>query len=223
VPLDVRVWQADLVSLSGHKIGGPMGTGALWVRRGVRLVACQPGHQEQGLRAGTENVIALAGMGAAAACVAERVDAMARWRVLRDRLWQRLQEAAVHAGHCLPQRWGEVAAAEESGHVLTVGWPGVAAAKLVMALDLAGVAASAGSACSSGTTAPSALLLAMAGSADAARAAEAVRFSLGPGLDEAAIDTAAQQIGGIVARWLGRPPERVDPASDPLYAVAASR
>lgn len=222
VAVDVTEWHADLVSLSGHKIGGPMGTGALWVRRGVRLSATQPGHQEQGLRAGTENVIGFAGMGAAAACLPDRLAAYAAVRELRDRLWHRLSEGPDAATLPPLLRWGDVSPDDETGHVLTLGWHGIAAATLVMALDLAGVAASAGSACSSGTTEPSALLRAMAGREDAARAGEAVRFSLGPGLDAAAIDDAAARICSTVARLCRPRSVRLDPVAEPHYAAGAS-
>lgn len=196
IAVDVGALGVDLVSLSGHKFGAPKGVGALWVRAGVALQAVQPGHQEHGLRAGTENVIGLAGLGGAALTIAERLAQMPAVRQRRDRL---LRQLLAIAG---AERHAAVEATEETGHVINIGFAGCDAAQLVMALDLDGVLASAGSACASGTLEPSHVQLAMHGhdAAGRAKAARAVRLSLGPHVDDAAVAVAAERIAAAVAR-----------------------
>lgn len=154
---------ADLVIVSAHKLGGPPGIGALLVRT---LGALRPtGGQEQGYRAGTENLPAVLGFAAALAARGSR----APLADLRARL-----DAAVRAGG------GEVAAdgAERLPEIASYRLPGVSAAAQLMALDAAGVAVSAGSACSSGSLRPSPVLTAMGWSEAAAR--EAIRVSFAP-------------------------------------------
>lgn len=200
IAVDVTALGVDVLSLSGHKFGAPKGIGALWLRPGVPITALQPGHQEQGLRAGTENVIGIAGLAAAAPSVTTRLDAVPAVRALRDRLWHQLRDQPDLGA----LRNADVHPDQESGHVLNISFAGVPAAVAVMALDLAGVLCSAGSACASGTMAPSHVQLAMHGDTEAgkARAGQAVRFSLGPHHDCAAIDTAAAIIARVV-RHLG--------------------
>lgn len=195
IPVDVGALGADLLSISGHKFGGPKGVGALWVRSGAPIAAVAPGHQELALRAGTENVLGIAGMGAAATTVAERLQAMAANRVWRDALWQQLRELGA-------DRNADVAEHDETGHVLNLSFHGVAAPLLVMALDLAGLQASAGSACASGTLEPSHVQLAMHGDSDSGlrRAKSALRLSLGPGFDRAALDRAVGIFHQVVPR-----------------------
>lgn len=209
LPLDVAAWGVDLVSVSGGKIGAPSGTGALWIRPGVRLRPVQAGHQEQGLRGGTENLLGLVALGAAAEALPQRLAAAARVRQLRDQLWQALAEGTAERGLGPLVRNADLPAALESGHILSVCWLGLAAPKLVMALDLAGVAASAGSACASGTQQPSAVLAAIADASPAGAALRrgTLRLSLGPELQAADIVRAAERILATVARLRRRPPE----------------
>src|SRR5206468_3807501 len=89
IPVDVNVWGCDLAAFSAHKIGGPKGTGALYVRRGVKLVPhTHGGGQERGRRSGTENPAGVVGFGAATELVTNELETQApRWRELRDRLW----------------------------------------------------------------------------------------------------------------------------------------
>lgn len=202
VPVDVRAWGLDLASLSGHKFGSPPGIGALWLRRGVPLRPVQPGHQEQGLRAGTENVLGIIALGAAAATVPERLALTEQVRALRDRLWQGIQARVPGV-----LRNGEVAAEHEVGNVLNLSFAGVAGPTLIMALDLDGVAISAGSACHSGAITPSHVLQALAagdegGDAQAwfLRGQGAVRFSLGPTSSADDIDRVLELLPPIVAR-----------------------
>lgn len=192
-PLDVGALGADLVALSGHKIGGPKGVGALWVRPGIGLAPLlRGGPQEAERRAGTENVIGIAGFGAAAAALGERLAAMARVRVLRDRLWAAIVEGLGG---------GALVNGDPQGglpNTLNVSFPGVDGDALRIALDLDGIAVSGGAACASGATEPSHVLLALGRSEALARAA--VRFSLGPETTEAEIDAAAAAVIGHVRR-----------------------
>ncbi|MBW8726102.1 MAG: cysteine desulfurase [Inquilinus limosus] len=169
--------EVDALSLSAHKLGGPQGIGALALRDGLPLAPLLRGGAQEGRRrAGTENVAGIAGFGAAAAAVADRAE-MPRIAALRDELEQRLTaEGAVVLG----------AGAPRVANTSCVAMPGVAAETQVAALDLAGVAVSAGSACSSGKVRRSHVLEAMGLPADLAEGA--IRISLGPGTDAAAID-----------------------------------
>jgi len=171
---DVSALGADALSLSAHKIGGPNGAGALVIARpGVSLgePLIRGGGQERGARAGTENVAGIAGFGAAARLSAVGIEAeAARLRALRDRL-----AAAIVAS--APDSVFFSAAAPRLPNTLCFAVPGVEAATLMIALDLAGVAVSSGSACSSGKVAPSHVLAAMGVKPGLARGA--IRLSIG--------------------------------------------
>jgi cysteine desulfurase len=165
---------ADVISISAHKMNGPIGAGAIVVKDGVPFEPLiRGGGQERRRRAGTENVIAIAGFGAAAADAQSGLDAYANIARLRDHVEAALADTAKVYG----------AGASRLVNTLCVGMPGVAAETQVMSFDLAGLAVSAGSACSSGKVEPSHVLLAMGATAD--EAAEAVRISFGLGNTEA--------------------------------------
>lgn len=171
LPVDVDAWGVDLLSLSAHKLHGPKGAGALYVRRGVPLAPHTPGGgQEKRRRAGTENTLAAVGFGAAAGLAARRretdADAM---RILRDR-FERGVLAAVPGTRIVG---AESPRLPNTSAVLFEDAPGET---LLMRLDLEGVAVSVGSACSSGTLAPSPALLALGLPPREARCV--VRFSL---------------------------------------------
>jgi cysteine desulfurase len=170
---DVNAIQADLVTVSAHKIGGPQGVGAL-VRRDERMHVAEPlvkgGGQERGLRAGTENVAAIAGFGAAAA---ETAVAFARERAHVARLRDRL-EAELLALSAESVIFG--AAAERVANTTLFAHPGIKAETALIALDLDGVAVSSGSACSSGKVAASHVLAAMGVAPALARGAIRVSF-----------------------------------------------
>src|SRR5207237_7567978 len=155
VPLRVRELTVDLLSCSAHKIGGPKGAGLLWVRRGIPLAPVQVGgHQERGRRAGTENVAAIVGLGEALSRAVAAISSQApRLAALRDRL-----EAAARQ---IPGTHVAGAGASRVWHTLNVAFDGCDGGTLLVALDLAGVAVSTGSACSSGSLEPSPVLLAM--------------------------------------------------------------
>ena len=170
--VDVREVPVDLMTCSGHKLGAPKGVGALYVRRGTALAPLfHGGAQDRGRRPGTENVAYAVGLATAAElAVAERDAESARLRALRDAL-----EVAILAA--APDAVVHGRGAERAPHVTNVSLPGVDGAALLLALDLHGVAASGGSACQTGTTEPSHVLLAMG--VEPSLAAGAVRMSVG--------------------------------------------
>jgi cysteine desulfurase len=170
---DINSLGADLLTLSGHKIGGPKGAGAL-VKGGPLDLAplVTGGGQERGQRAGTENVASIAGFGAAAgAAEADLASESTRMRGLRDRL-----EAGLRAG--TPEVIIFAAEAERLPNTTLFTVPGLKAETAVILFDLEGVAISSGAACSSGKVQPSHVLEAMGVSPQLARGA--VRVSLGP-------------------------------------------
>jgi cysteine desulfurase len=170
--IDVRQVDVDLLTISGHKIGAPKGIGAIFIRRGTQIDSMfHGGSQDRGRRPGTENVAAAVGLACAAElAVAEHETEGARLEALRDALEQglvaRIPDAVVH-GRGAPR----------APHILNLSVPGTDSESLLMALDLAGVAASSGSACQSGSVTPSHVLRAMGVRPDLAVAA--VRMSLG--------------------------------------------
>ena len=181
LPLDVKTLGIDMASIAGHKFYGPKGTGALWLKRGVRLVPpTGGGKQERNRRAGTENVPALVGLGVAAD-VAQRKLASEGTRLgaLRDRL-----EAGILATVSGSERNG--AASPRVPNTTNLSIERVESESLLIGLDLAGIAVSSGSACSSGTLEPSHVLKAMGLSHG--RTLGSIRFSLGAANTDADID-----------------------------------
>jgi len=192
IEVDVRTLGADLVALTGQKFGGPRGAGALWVKSGLRLAPLLGGSQERGRRAGTENLPGVAGLGAAIEAATARRDAEApRLAALRARL-----EAGLLAA--IPGARVNGAGAARLPNVLSITLPGVDAEALLMALDLEGLCASAGSACHSGSTKPSSVLSAMGLSMADARAT--LRLSLGWTSSEAEVEGALRLIPPLAAR-----------------------
>jgi cysteine desulfurase len=193
--IPVAVAHADLLSISAHKIGGPKGVGALWIRSGVRIRPLMlGGEQERGLRAGTENVAGIVGFGAAAE-VAREVPARARELVrLRERLWD---------GLCTRVDGIERNSPVERGlpNTLNVRIEGSRGEAMVAALDLEGIAISTGSACAAGAAEPSHVLQAIGLSAEDAR--DGLRFSLGPDTSPAEIDHTVDVVSAVVERMRG--------------------
>jgi len=186
IPIAAAALGADLVSLSAHKIGGPPGIGAVVVRDGIELAPLlRGGGQEHGRRAGTENLIGIAGFAAAAEAALADLAAYDRVRGLRDRLEAEILAAA-------PDAMVIGAAAPRLPNTAAIAMPGVPAETQVIALDLAGIMVSAGAACSSGKVGPSHVLAAMGLSPVVADSA--IRVSLGWTTMETDIDQ-------FVATW----------------------
>ena len=173
IPINVKALGVDLLSISAHKFYGPKGTGALWLRKGVRLLPFMTGgRQERNRRAGTENVPGIVGLGAAAEH-ARCEDAAARRRALaalRDRLEQGILTR-------VPGSERNGAAEPRVPNTTNISFDRVESESLLIGLDLEGIAVSSGSACSSGTLEPSHVLKAMG--LPHARTLSSIRFSLG--------------------------------------------
>ena len=196
LPLDVDALNVDLLALSAHKFYGPKGVGLLYVRRGVRLLPVQTGGgQERGRRSGTENVPYIVGMARALEIAhAERESETRRLTALRDRLIDGLTAAIPDitlTGHPTQRLPGHasflVAGAEAEG--------------MLIALDLAGVAASSGSACATGAPTPSHVLTAMGYGPQEAMGA--LRLTLGRENTEADVDYVVAKLPEIVERIRG--------------------
>jgi cysteine desulfurase len=203
IPVSVKTLGVDLLSASAHKINGPKGVGAIWIRRGVRLVPLLTGgRQERSRRAGTENVAGIVGYGAAAARAAAKMAAETpRLSALRDRLEQGILGT-------VPGTMVNGSGAPRVPNTSNISFERVEAESLLIALDLEGIAVSTGSACSSGTLEPSHVLKAMGFPAH--RTQNSIRFSLGLGNTEAEIDRVLAALPGIVEklRSLTRTPVR---------------
>jgi cysteine desulfurase len=200
LPVRVDAFPITMLSLSAHKIGGPKGVGALYVRKGTRLTPLvYGGGHERGLRAGTEDVAGAIGFATAAElAVRDREEQMRRLEALRDRLQtalvERVPDLVVNAG-----------GTERIPTILNVSVPGANSELLLVMLDLEGVAVSSGSACSSGGVTPSHVLTTMGLTAEVA--APSVRFSLGRETVERDIDLAIERFPPLMARL--RVPSRV--------------
>ncbi|HET9270427.1 MAG TPA: cysteine desulfurase family protein [Vicinamibacterales bacterium] len=203
IPVNVKALGVDLLSISAHKFYGPKGVGALWVRRGLRLLPFMTGgKQERGRRSGTENVAAIAGMGVAARlAMAKMAEEASRLGALRDRLEQRiLQTVPGTAVNGDPDT--------RVPNTSNISFDRIEAESLLIALDLEGVAVSTGSACSSGTLEPSHVLKAMG--LPTHRTQNSIRFSLGSVNTEADVDRVVAVLPGVVdkLRSLTRTPVR---------------
>ena len=196
VDVDVNGLGVDALTLSAHKIHGPKGVGAVYLRRGVPWAPLAAGgHQERERRAGTENVSGIVGFGVAARlAAAERAEAVARVAGLRDRLEARL--LAIPGA----RRHGD--GRDRLPGTLNVGFAGAPGQFVAAALDLEGISVSTGAACTSGSLAPSEVLLALGMSP--AEAGCAIRFGIGVGNTEAEIDRAAEAVGGLCGGCGGR-------------------
>jgi cysteine desulfurase len=193
IPVDVKALGVDLLSLSAHKFYGPKGTGALWIRRGVRLQAPMTGgKQERSRRAGTENVAGIIGLGAAAQLARAKMAAEAdRLAPLRDRLEEGILTAVT--GTAI-----NGARSPRVPNTTNISFDRVEAESLLIALDLAGIAVSTGSACSSGTLEPSHVLKAMGFAAH--RTQNSIRFSLGAVNTDADIDRVIEVLPAVVEK-----------------------
>jgi cysteine desulfurase len=218
LPLDVAALGCDLLSISGHKMYAPQGTGALFVRRNVRL---KPmffgGLHERGRRPGTENVAGIVGLGKAAELArnwlsdSNRSDSPQGIAALRDRLEQRILASVAGAGV-------NGGVASRVANTSNLYFDHVEAEALVIALDLKGLAISGGSACQSGATEPSHVLTAMGLSE--ARARASVRFSLSRLTTEEEVDLAADLVPAAVARLRQLSPRSSQVLSQPAHQLA---
>ena len=200
--LDVADLGVDLLSLSGHKFYGPKGVGVLWVRGGLDLApSVLGGSQERRRRGGTENVAAIAGLAEALDRAATDSDEhLAHLHRLRDRLVDGLEETI--GGAFVMNTPLETGAA--APHIVSIAFPPdedgrpLDGEMLLLNLDLEGVYASAGSACTSGALTPSHVLLALGH--DRPTASAALRFSLGKGTSEADVDYAVDRLAAVIGR-----------------------
>ncbi len=193
IPVNVDKLKVDLLSISGHKFYGPKGVGALYVRKGTKLVSfMHGGGQERRRRAGTENVPAIVGLGKAAALAAQEVGKEAeRLARLRDKLIKGLMERIDHIrlnGH--PTR--------RLPNNVNVSVDFVEGESMLLNLDLEGICASTGSACSSASLEPSHVLLALGLSPEQAHGS--LRFTAGRENTEADVERVLDVLPGIVAK-----------------------
>ncbi len=197
IEIDLKRIEADLVSISAHKFYGPKGAGALYVRDGLaRRLSLTPlihgGGQERGLRSGTENVPAIAGLGKAAElALGELHEDRERVGRLRDELFARISSGA--GGVTLNGQPDTIVR-----NTLNLSFSGVNGGSLAMALDLEGIAVSTGSACSEGNVDPSHVLLAMGRTRQEAHSS--VRFSLGRFTTREEVEYAASAVVAAVKR-----------------------
>jgi cysteine desulfurase len=193
IPINVEELGVDYFTISAHKIYGPKGVGALYVKKGAPLFPLvHGGHQEDGLRAGTYNNIGILGFGKAAELAAGEVEEYGRKiSVLRDKLRRGLTEKITnikingHPKDVLP-------------NTLNVSFPGAEGESILLSMDMQGIEASTGSACASGSLEPSHVLLATGVGPELAHGS--IRFSLGWGITETDIDYIIEVLPPIIAR-----------------------
>ena len=193
--IDVDALNVDLLSLSAHKFGGPKGVGCLYVRKGVAIEWMQfGGGQESGRRGGTENVAGIVGFGAAIERAERgRTERSESLRALRDELHTMIVAAIPDA-----RLNGPADVDRRLPNNLNIAIPGVQGETMLLALDMMGIAASAGSACTTGNSAPSHVLLAMGLSEELARSS--LRFSVGSGITSEDLDDVVGALAEIVGR-----------------------
>ncbi len=193
LPVDVQQAGVDLLVLSGHKIGAPKGVGAIYIRRGTRMVPLiHGGHQERNRRAGTHNVAGIVGLGLACELAGQNIEEhAARLQGLRDKLEEgirsRIPEVKVN-GH----------PTKRLPNTLNVSFAYIEGESLLLNFDMKGIAASSGSACTSGSLEPSHVMGAMG--VDIALAHSSTRFSLGPDSSEEDVDYILEILPPIVER-----------------------
>ena len=192
VPVDVNRWHADLLSLSAHKFNGPKGAGALYVRKGTRIdPLISGGQQERGLRAGTENVPGIAGLGKAISeAVREREQNAARTAALRNRLAEGILSA-------VPDSYLNGAKDGRLPNNCSIRFGRIDGEALLLRLDLAGIAASSGSACTAGSQEISHVLRAIGLTEEEAKGS--LRLTVGPENTETEIDETIRTVREIVS------------------------
>jgi cysteine desulfurase len=193
IPVDVQKANVDLAVISGHKLGAPKGVGAIYIRRGTRMSQfMHGGHQERHRRAGTHNVAGIVGLGKACELSGQSMDLdVPRVRKLRDRLEKGIMEAIPEVklnGH--PEK--------RLPNTLNVSFAYIEGESILLNFDMKGIAASSGSACTSGSLEPSHVMCAMC--VDVVLAHSSTRFSLGPDNTEEDVDFILQELPPIVER-----------------------
>lgn len=190
IPVDVNELRVDLMTMSAHKIYGPKGVGAFFIRKGMEIEPfLHGGNQENGMRAGTENVIGIVGLGKAAELSLRRLPGMDNVRKLRDRLEKGIRQL-------LPDSRLNGRRDERVPNTLSMVFPGMRGESVVMALDHKGVCISSGSACRSGSPSPSQTLMAMGMTEEDAHCT--VRISLGFSNTEEEIDRTISLLGEVI-------------------------
>ncbi len=193
VNINVQTLPVDFLSVSAHKINGPKGIGCLYIRKGHALKPfLYGGEQERKRRAGTENVAAIVGFAKAVSMATSNIeDKMDRYKSFKDVMVKVFRDEGIEfilngsTDHTLP-------------HILNVSFPGANVESLLVNLDLAGIAASSGSACTAGSVEPSHVLVAMIGNDERTRSAIRFSFGLGNTIDE--IEEVAVKTAAIVKR-----------------------
>jgi cysteine desulfurase len=193
VPVDVQKANVDLLVISGHKLGAPKGVGAIYIRRGTKMTPLlHGGHQERNRRAGTHNVAALVGLGLACELAGAEMDVtMARVRRLREKLEQGIMKAIPDVklnGH----------PTQRLPNTLNISFAYIEGESLLLNFDMKGVAASSGSACTSGSLEPSHVMGAMC--VEITLAHSSTRFSLGRDNTEEEVDYVLEILPPIVQR-----------------------
>ena len=197
VHIDVKALGVDYMTLSAHKIGGPIGVGALYVRKGSRLLPLiYGGHQEQRRRAGTSNILGIIGFGAAAKWCWDHSSCRQWEKVakLRDELKMRILQTVPHSScnspseQCLP-------------NLLNMSFAAAEGESIQLYLDAEGIMVSTGSACAAGDIHPSHVLMATCGDAEVAHSS--IRFSLGLDTTTEDIDRVMQVLPGVIQRLQG--------------------
>ncbi len=203
LPIDVAALGVDLLVLSGHKLYGPKGVGALYIRNGVEIEKIQfGGGHERGRRPGTENVSGIVGLGAAAQLAAENLATEAdRQEVLRDRLEQGILQRVADC-------WVNASDSPRTPNTTNIGFSGIEGEPLLISLDLKGFAVSSGAACSSGVVEPSHVLLAIG--LDKPTARSCLRFSIGKGTTAVEVESLLDALPQVVERLRALAPAQTD-------------
>jgi len=209
IPVDVQKANVDMLVLSGHKIGAPKGVGAMYLRRGTRISRfMHGGHQERNRRAGTHNVPGIVGLGLACEIAQQNMEKDYKYvRGLRDKLEQGILNAIPDV-----KLNGHPDADLRLPNTLNVSFNYIEGESLLLFFDMKGIAASSGSACTSGSLEPSHVMGAMG--VDIVLAHSSTRFSLGPDNTEQEVDFILQELPAIVQRLREMSPlfNREDPA-----------
>lgn len=211
IPIDLKATEIDMLSLSGHKLHGPKGIGALYVRKGVKFrPLIRGGHQERGRRGGTENVPAVVGLGKAAElALAAMEDERTRVRAMRDRLEQGIQQ---RIDRCFVSGDGQ----NRLPNTCNIAFEHVDGEAILANMNRAGIAASSGSACTSGSTEPSHVLKAM--KLPASRLHGAVRLSLSRENTDEDVDRVLAELPAIVDKLRAQAPAQSGAQTDAAHA-----